>query len=68
MATIQKSDITPFAEKVFDENQEQIKQNYVDSLSARLLKSIKDGEQYIKTGEPLQTLDEHLEFVDSLKA
>ncbi len=67
MAILQKKDIEPFATKVYEEQEPMMRKEFIESLSARLIKSIQDGEQYLKEGKPLQTLDQLLEDINRLK-
>ena len=66
--TLKKSDIEPFATQMYEEQEPAIRKDFIESLSARLVQSIQNGEQYLKDGKPLQTLEEHFKAIDDLKA
>jgi len=57
MATLEKTDAVEFATQFYNEQQDQIKQNYIESLAVRLMKSIEQGERDIEDGNMLTMED-----------
>lgn len=66
MATLQKTDAVEFATQYYNEQEPQMKKDFIESLSTRLYQSILQGEQDIKNGNTL-TMDELEAKIKSLK-
>ena len=59
-------ELDSIATNYYQNQEEKIKQDFLDSIDARFKESIKQGEKYIAEDKPLQTLDEHFKEIDKL--
>ena len=58
MATTAKlKEATAFATQLYDDQKDQIKRTYIETLATRLVQSIEQGEQDIKDGKVMTMAD-----------